>query len=122
MLVYDDGASEPVRLFDSGVVYRDPESFGEYHLSYRVGDVLSPRLDSYEPLQAELADFADAIRRRSPMRDHTRMACDVVRSPRPPSCSLQRGGVPTALEESKPFAEREGPAELVLQPESGAGA
>ncbi len=37
MVIYDDGATEPVRLFDQGVVYRDPETFGEYHLSYRSG-------------------------------------------------------------------------------------
>ena len=69
MVVYDDGASEPVRLFDSGVVYRDPETFGEYHLSYRTGDVVSPKLDSYEPLHAELVDFAHAIESGSPEAD-----------------------------------------------------
>ena len=39
MVVYDDGAAEPVRIFDHGVVYRDPETFGQYHLSYRTGDI-----------------------------------------------------------------------------------
>jgi hypothetical protein len=102
MLVYDDGASEPVRLFDSGVVYRDPESFGEYHLSYRVGDVLSPKLDSYEPLHAELADFADAIRKGSSMHDHTRMAQDVVRVAEAAELSLRNGGVPTSPKQAKP--------------------
>ena len=43
MVIYDDGAPEPVRVFDRGVVYKDPETFGEYHLSYRSGDVISPR-------------------------------------------------------------------------------
>ena len=46
MVVYDDGAPEPVRMFDRGVVYRDPETFGEYHLSYRSGDVISPKIES----------------------------------------------------------------------------
>ena len=50
MIVYEDGAQEPVRVFDSGVVYRDPESFGEYHLSYRTGDIVSPRIDTHEPI------------------------------------------------------------------------
>jgi hypothetical protein len=35
MVVYDDGSSEPIRIFDRGVVYKDPETFGEYKLSYR---------------------------------------------------------------------------------------
>ena len=42
MVVYEDGVGEPVRVFDHGVVYKDPETFGEYHLSYRTGDILSP--------------------------------------------------------------------------------
>src|SRR6202012_3184182 len=62
MVIYDDGAPEPVRLFDRGVVYRDPETFGEYHLSYRIGDVVSPKIESCEPLGLKLADFVGAIR------------------------------------------------------------
>ncbi len=45
MVTYDDGAVEPVPPFDSGVVYRDPETFGEYHLSYRSGDIVSPKIE-----------------------------------------------------------------------------
>ena len=29
MVVYEDGGIEPLRIFDHGVVYRDPETFGE---------------------------------------------------------------------------------------------
>ncbi len=122
MLVYDDGSTEPVRLFDSGVVYRDPESFGEYHLSYRVGDVLSPKLDSYEPLNAELSDFAYAIRNGSSMRAHTRIARDVVRVTEAAERSLRQGGVPISPESSKPFVKTPTPTKLVLPVESGAGA
>ena len=45
MVVYDDTSHEPVRIFDSGVTIRDPESFGEFQLSYRTGDIVSPRVD-----------------------------------------------------------------------------
>jgi len=31
MVVYEDGSAEPVRLYDSGIEYRDPETYGEYH-------------------------------------------------------------------------------------------
>jgi len=62
MLVYDDTQNiEQVKIFDKGVNYRDPDSFGEYQLSYRMGDIVSPRLESYEPLQAEVTDFLEAI-------------------------------------------------------------
>ena len=33
-----------------GATCPDPETFGEYHLSYRTGDIVSPRVDATEPL------------------------------------------------------------------------
>ena len=42
MVVYDDTSTEPVRIFDSGVELKDPETFGEYQLTYRAGDIVSP--------------------------------------------------------------------------------
>ena len=68
-----------MRLFDRGVVYRDPETFGEYHLSYRSGDVVSPKIDTYEPLSLELGDFVSAIRQDDRMEFHTALAQSVVR-------------------------------------------
>ena len=79
MVIYDDGAPEPVRLFDRGVVYKDPETFGEYHLSYRSGDVISPRIESDEPLGLELAGFVAAIQNDDTMEFHTTIARSVVR-------------------------------------------
>jgi predicted dehydrogenase len=62
MIVYDDTENfEKVKLFDKGVSYRDPQSFGEFQLSYRSGDIISPSLDTYEPLQAEMEDFLGSI-------------------------------------------------------------
>ncbi|MBM3317430.1 MAG: Gfo/Idh/MocA family oxidoreductase [Candidatus Eisenbacteria bacterium] len=62
MLVYDDTQNiEQVKIFDKGVSYQDPTTFGEYQLSYRMGDIVSPRLETYEPLQAEVTDFLESI-------------------------------------------------------------
>lgn len=62
MLVYDDTQHmEQVKIYDKGVKYRDPDTFGEYHLSYRMGDIVSPRIETYEPLQAEVTDFLESI-------------------------------------------------------------
>jgi predicted dehydrogenase len=79
MVTYDDGAVESVRVFDSGVVYRDPETFGEYHLSYRSGDIVSPKIESHEPLSLELGDFIGAVRSGETMEFHTALARSVVR-------------------------------------------
>jgi predicted dehydrogenase len=98
MAIYDDGAPEPVRLFDQGVVYRDPETFGEYHLSYRSGDVISPKIDSYEPLGLELADFIGAIRSEDRMEYHTAIARSVVRLVDAADRSLREGGREIAVE------------------------
>jgi len=92
MVIYDDGAPEPVRLFDRGVVYRDPETFGEYHLSYRSGDVISPRIESDEPLSLELGDFVKAIHNGDQMEFHTAVARSVVRIVEAADQSLQSGG------------------------------
>src|ERR1039458_10238704 len=62
MVVYEDGTPEPVRVFDRGVVYRDPATFGEYQLSYRSGAILSPRIEATEPLVTELVEFVRLIR------------------------------------------------------------
>jgi predicted dehydrogenase len=99
MAIYEDGAPEPVRLFDRGVVYRDPETFGEYHLSYRSGDVVSPKIDSYEPLGLELADFVGAIRSGERMEYHTAIACNVVRLVDAADRSLREGGREIAVEQ-----------------------
>src|SRR4051812_15091615 len=62
MVVYDDSSSEPLRVFDSGVHYEDPETFGQYQLSYRTGDITSPRLATTEPIAAQMAAFLEAVR------------------------------------------------------------
>ncbi len=103
MVVYDDGSPEPIRIFDHGVVYRDPETYGEYHLSYRTGDILSPRLDTYEPLAAELGDFIDAIREASPLDAEAELARDVVHVTEAAEASMRSGGREISLSGSHPF-------------------
>ncbi|HZE04601.1 MAG TPA: Gfo/Idh/MocA family oxidoreductase, partial [Solirubrobacteraceae bacterium] len=50
MVIYDDTSTEPVRVFDSGASVPDPANFGEYRLTYRTGDILSPHVDAVEPV------------------------------------------------------------------------
>ena len=65
MVVYDDTSGEPVRIFNSGATLPDPESFGEYQLSYRTGDIVSPRVEPVEPLLRQMEDFCRAVRERT---------------------------------------------------------
>jgi protoporphyrinogen oxidase/predicted dehydrogenase len=97
MVVYDDTSNESVRIFDSGASIPDPETFGEYRLSYRTGDIISPRLDATEPLSLELADFASAIRNGTPLVSSSAMGLDVVRTIEAVDRSLDHGGVPVSV-------------------------
>ncbi len=60
MVVYDDTSNEPVRVFDSGVdAAATRRRFGEYQLTYRTGDIVSPQVEAAEPLCLEMSDFCD---------------------------------------------------------------
>jgi predicted dehydrogenase len=78
MVVYDDTSREPVRIHDSGVVLDDPESFGEYRLTYRTGPIVSPPIDATEPLALELVDFARAVREDGVPQSSAALGRDVV--------------------------------------------
>jgi predicted dehydrogenase len=96
MVVYEDGAQEPVRVFDRGVVYKDPKTFGEYQLSYRSGDILSPQIAATEPLVTELAEFMRLIRTEEPS-GKLELARQVVMLAEAADSSLANGGAPVAL-------------------------
>jgi len=101
MLVYDDTSNEPVRIFDSGADLPDPETFGEYQLTYRTGDILSPPLDAREPLSLELADFSRAVRTGSEPTSSAAVGLDVVLMTEAVDDSLAHGGQPVALERGR---------------------
>ena len=92
MLMYDDTSHEPVRVFDTGVLVRDPESFGEYQLTYRTGDIVSPHVPADEPLLLEVGDFCDAVRLRTEPRSSLSLGIDVVRMVEAVDRSLANGG------------------------------
>jgi len=98
MLVYDDTSIEPIRVFDSGADLRDPETFGEFRLTYRAGDIVSPRVDVTEPLELELVDFCRAVRSGAEPRSSAALGLDVVQMTEAVDRSLSNGGGPLALE------------------------
>src|SRR3954449_12789250 len=108
MVVYDDSSSEPVRVFDSGVgiSYDDPETFGQYQLSYRTGDILSPKLDTTEPIITELTDFIAGVRRGRAPEGNPALARNVVQLIEAAEASIEERGVPTQIEEALPQAAR----------------
>jgi predicted dehydrogenase len=97
MVQYDDiAADESVRVFDRGMDFKEPANFGEHQLSYRSGDIVIPRVDAAEPLNLELADFANAIATGATPRSHARLGYEIVAVIEAAEESLRRGGVPVA--------------------------
>jgi predicted dehydrogenase len=79
MVVYDDTSNEPVKVYDSGVMPHEPATFEEFKLAYRVGDVISPRVDATEPLLLELEDFCRSVRNGATPRSSAHIGLDIVR-------------------------------------------
>jgi predicted dehydrogenase len=90
MVVYDDTNAEPVKVFDHGVTYSDPETFGQYQLAYRTGDVVAPALDTAEPISLQLGDFIAAIDARMSPPGHLELVRDVVALAEAADASLVR--------------------------------
>ena len=97
MVVYDDTSNEPVRVFDSGVIPHDPESFGEYRLTYRTGPIMSPQVAATEPLALEVQDFCSAVRHGTSPQSSIEIGVDVIRMIEAVDASLAARGAPVAL-------------------------
>jgi predicted dehydrogenase len=106
MVVYEDGAPEPIKIYDRGVDYKDPETFGEWHLSYRTGNIVSPRLSNDEPLSLQIGDFVHAISAGEASNGDLALARDVVRLVEAADASLQQGGVNVELTQPEPAPEK----------------
>ena len=79
----------------------NPETFGEFRLTYRTGDIVSPRVAATEPLCAEMRDFCRAVRAGASRRSTGELGLEVVRMIEAVDESLGRGGVPVRLAEER---------------------
>ena len=81
MLIYDDTEPyEKIKIFDKGVDILEPESFGEYQLSYRTGDIVSPHIGSSEPLHSEMEEFLRCVETGETPRTSGRSGLGVVKA------------------------------------------
>ena len=93
MVVYDDTLiDEKIKLLDRGARLEDPVSFGEYQLTYRTGDILSPNLDATEPLLLQTTHFLDCVRTGSRPETDGRMGLEVVSALEAACRSIERNG------------------------------
>jgi predicted dehydrogenase len=94
MLVYDDVSNtEKLRVYDKGVnVLPHYDSFGEFQLSYRYGDIVLPRIEDSEPLRNEAEHFIHAIRTGENPRSDGHSGLEVVRALEEACASIREGG------------------------------
>ncbi len=71
MLVWNDlAADEKIKVYDKGVQITSREDVHELLVSYRSGDVFSPKVEQTEALKVELEYFLDCvINERTPIND-----------------------------------------------------
>lgn len=94
MIVYDD--LDPwgkIKLFERGVELATPSDFGEFQLTYRMGDVISPNLANVEPLAVEIDHFLKCIETGEVPITNGEFGTDVVRAIE----SAIEGGQPESL-------------------------
>ncbi|HTA15570.1 MAG TPA: Gfo/Idh/MocA family oxidoreductase [Solirubrobacteraceae bacterium] len=104
MVQYEDtSADESVRVYDRGLdvsMAEAPATFGEYQLTYRSGDIVTPRIEAAEPLGLELADFANSIHTGEEPRSNSRLGLEIVRALEAAHLSMDRLGDPIKLDGS----------------------
>jgi predicted dehydrogenase len=94
MLVYDDVSSlEKIRIYDKGVTVQPHyDTFGEFQLSYRFGDIFIPKLDDSEPLKIECQHFINCITKGAEPHSSGQHGLDVVRVIEAANQSLSNSG------------------------------
>jgi len=117
MLVYDDVSQlEKIRIYDKGVtVLPHYDTFGEFQLSYRFGDIFIPKLDDSEPLKVACHHFAECVRSGARPRSSGGDGLDVVRVLEAATVSMREDGRMIDIE---PVATtfREGPPPATEEP------
>ena len=85
MAIYNDlEPLEKIKVYDNGVEYKNGSSaagdtYGDFKVSYRYGDMYSPRIVEVEPLKSELTSFIDCIAYDATPHTDGRNGLDVVR-------------------------------------------
>jgi len=66
-------------VFDRGVEFKDPQTFNEFTLTYRTGDIVSPQVSAAEPLGIEMDHFLECARSGETPRTDGQSGLRVVR-------------------------------------------
>jgi predicted dehydrogenase len=100
MAVYNDIESlEKIKIYDKGVDAPEyTNDFGEFHFSYRYGDILIPNIRFVEPLKVECQHFLDCVQNHSKPNSSGEVGLSVVRVLEAAQKSLTNSGHRETLE------------------------
>lgn len=103
MLVYDDiSPLEKIRIYDKGVnIQPHYDTFGEFQLSYRFGDIFIPKLDDSEPLKVECQHFLDCVQGKATSRSSGQHGHEVVSVLETAMESIKQDGKMIGVEKAK---------------------
>ena len=99
MAVFNDvSTTEPVRVYDKGVL--EPGTYVSYgdSLGIRSGDIWIPKVEMQEPLRLECLHFLSCVEQRTRPLTDGRHGIQVVRVLEKAQMSLKRKGVPVAVQ------------------------
>lgn len=98
MIIYEDtDQDEPIKVYDKGVDLPEPEDFGQFKAAYRSGDIVSPRIETWEPLRAQIDEFLRRVKSGELPDEREVAVVEVVRIAEAAELSLSLGGVPVKL-------------------------
>jgi predicted dehydrogenase len=99
MAVWSDVTTNPIAIYDKGVI-REPyyDSYGEFQLLTRDGDVTIPKLPLEEPLKRQAQAFIAAIEHGDAGICSGERGWEVVRTLEAIEASMRRGGAEIAVE------------------------
>ena len=100
MLVFDDiNTIEPIKIYDKGVIKEKKyDTFGEFQLVLRDGEVRIPKVELSEPLKDECQHFINCVRNRNNSISDGKFGLKVVKVLSAAQKSLKRNGVPIEVE------------------------
>ncbi len=90
--------TDKIRIYDKGVdVMPHYDGFDEFHLAYRHGDILIPKIEQAEPLKVETSHFVDVVMGREPSLSDGELGFQVVEVLEKACQSIKEGGAPLDL-------------------------
>jgi len=104
MAVYDDtDINAKIKIYDKGVAKinksyleshsHETDSFGDFQLQIRSGDILMPKIDFIEPLKVECRHFLDCIKKKQEPITNAQEGLKVVKILEAAQKSLEKDGV-----------------------------